>query len=245
MSQTVIESAAATTATDTTPSSAPVVETTPAAAPAAAPVLDAAAAPNPDTATQVDWREAFPPEKRELLSQFESMDDVVKAIERGKGYNPIQKPEDASLKFPEGIDIPAENQQAFKQMGVDLGLTGEQLQGVADYQIRMAQAAWDQSYNAGMSALKQLWGAKYQENAAIANKALVMLDRKMGGRLAPVLTDNSALNDPIVIEALHIIGTSLSEDTLAGASAGAIADDKVLSDEEYMRQVVFSNNIEE
>lgn len=240
MSQTALETAVETPVESTAPVEAPAAPATP--EPAPAPVEGQQ--PNTNVETQVDWREAFPPEHRELLSQFDKMEDAIAAIQRGKDYKPAEKIDDFSLTFPEGIDIPVENQQAFKQLGIDARLTPEQLQKVADWQIQTATEAWNRSHDEGLTALKQLWGPKYQSNSVIANNALVALDRKMGGRLSPLLTDNTSLNDPVIIEALYHIGTAISEDTLSGATAGSVGDE-AMTEREFLRKVVFNNKIEE
>lgn len=201
------------------PPSDPPAQDAPPAPPAPAPAAD------PATQPPADWRAALPESWRDMLKDAADEESARKVLERGLNYNPASKPEDVVLKYPEGIQVDEGLNKNFQQFCVDKGITPSQAQELLNWQIAANKSAIEAVRASGEKELREKWGPRYEENTAQGLKAVVALDKQMGGRFAEALAYSGMNNNPTMVEALHIIGNSISEDTLS-AGAGASAPDK-------------------
>lgn len=201
------------------PAPDPAAPDAPPAPPAPAPAADPAAQP------PADWRAALPESWRDMLKDAADEEAARKVLERGLNYNPASKPEDVVLKYPDGIQVDDGLNKNFQQFCVDKGITPTQAQELLNWQLSANKSVIEAVRASGEQELREKWGPRYEENTTKALKAVVALDKQMGGRFAERLAYSNMNNDPVIVEALHIIGNSITEDTLS-AGAGASAPDK-------------------
>lgn len=205
-------------------------------APPAPPAPTAAA--DPATQPPADWRAALPESWRDMLKDAADEESARKVLERGLNYNPASKPEDVVLKYPDGIQVDDGLNKNFQQFCVAQGITPTQAQELLNWQISANKSAIESAHANGEKELREKWGPRYEENTAQGLKAVVALDKQMGGRFAEALTYSGMNNNPVMVEALHIIGKSISEDTLS-AGAGASAPDKPEAAEDTYKAMNF------
>lgn len=202
-----------------------------------APPASSAPAPAADPAP-ADWRATLPEAWRDMLKDAADEESARKVLERGLNYNPASKPEDVKLTYPEGIQVDEGLNKNFQQFCVDKGITPTQAQELLNWQLSANKSAIEAVRADGEKTLREKWGPRYEDNTAQALKAVVALDKQMGGRFAERLAFSNMNNDPVIVEALHIIGNSISEDTLS-AGAGAGAPDKPEAPEDTYKSMNF------
>jgi hypothetical protein len=178
------------------------------------------------------WSAALPDGLKEHLKDIGSPEEAAAALKRGLTYNPAAKPEDIRLKFPEGVRVDEGVQKRFGELCVNEGLTPKQAQALLDWQIKADAELRDGLVRQGQEALKKSWGARYEENQAKALQTFAALDKRMGGRLAQSLGGKEMALNPEVVEALHIVGALVSEESIGAAGAGAPDTDKPQSAED-------------
>ena len=213
-------------------------------APAADPVApDAPPAPptpaaDPATQPPADWRAALPESWRDMLKDAADEESARKVLERGLNYNPASKPEDVKLNYPDGIQVDEGLSKNFQQFCVDKGITPTQAQDLLNWQLSANKSAIEALRANGEQELREKWGPRYEENTAQSLKAVIALDKQMGGRFAERLAFSNMNNDPVIVEALHIIGKSITEDSLSGG-AGTSAPDKAEAPEDTYKAMNF------
>lgn len=191
-------------------------------------------APEGGTPTeQPDWRSAFPEGWNEKLKEVGSAEDALKALERGLSYTPALRPEDVELKYPDGIQIDEGVRDNFRQFCVDKGITPAQAQALLDWQLTANKEITDAVMAKGKAELQKIWGSRFEENSAKALKAVVNLDKRMGGRLSEALAFSGMNNNPVLVEAFHHIGTLISADALSGGKAAPAQDKQETAEETY------------
>lgn len=198
---------------------------------------------------QNDWRSSLSPEYRELpsVAKFKSPDDIVKSyvnLEKLVGGEKIPVPKDdadeaawttvfnrlgrpespdkyqVELKLAEGLSVPDEALNGFKQAAFKAGLSNKQIQSIMGYWADIENAAYMQRLEAektqsaeSETTLRRKLGANYE--AAKKNvEAFVNLHYPEGKRKAVV---DRLMRDPEEFEALYNASKNFSEDSL-GAS---------------------------
>lgn len=127
----------------------------------------------------------------------------------------------ADFTLPEKTPVTKEQVEGLKAVAKELNLTQEQAQRLVDAQVKNAQEYVD-AQNSALSQLRKDWvegvksdpeigGAKYQENVAVAVKAL----NRFGTDGLRELLNLSGFGDhPEMIRLLYKVGKAISEDTL-------------------------------
>lgn len=200
------------------------------AAPQGAPEPAGGPAPAPD------WRGTLPTAWADKLKDMGSEEDALRALERGLGYTPAQRPEEVELTYPEGLTVDKAVSDSFRRFCVDKGITPGQAQALLDWQLATDTEMRDAALASGKAALQKRWGSRFEANSALALRAVTALDRRLGGRLSETLAFTGMGNDPVLVEAFHAVGALLSEDSLSGGT-GAGAPDRPESAEETYRNM--------
>lgn len=208
----------------------------PQGAPDSAPSPAPASGPAPGPASAADWRGTLPAAWADKLKDMGSEADALKALERGLGYTPAQRPEDVELRYPEGLTVDKAVSDSFRQFCVDKGITPSQAQALLDWQLAANKEMHDAALASGKAALQKQWGSRFEENSALALKAVTALDKRLGGRLSEALAFTGMSNDPAIVEAFHAVASLISEDSLSGGT-GAGASDKPESAEETYKNM--------
>lgn len=205
-------------------------------APEAAPAPEGQPAPQPEPTPQpapADWKGSLPEGWADRLGDCASAEDALAALERGLGYNPALRPEDVRLKYPEGIEVDEGVASNFRQFCVDKGITPAQAQALLDWQLASNKEITDAVMARGQQELQKAWGSRFEENRATALKAVVALDKRMGGRLAEAMAFGGQNNNPVMVEAFYHIGQLMSEDALSGGSPAAPADQRESAEDTF------------
>lgn len=145
-------------------------------------------------------------------------------------YNKLGRPEKpeeykfSDVKLPEGFELDAKLHDRFKPVLHKLGLSNKQADGVRSefmqYQIETITAeikAQNEAVAAGEKALRDKWGANYDENA---KKAGLAIAKFASPELLKKLEKTGLGSDPGLVEAFYEIGSRMSEDKGTGASGG-------------------------
>ena len=144
--------------------------------------------------------------------------------------------------LPEGF--PAEHvDQAllgrFKQFCGSAGLSPEQAAKAVSFYLTEQNGLAEQMQERCEADLRAKWGSRYDEQLSKARRACFALDKRMGGRLMPLV--NAGLgNHPAFGELMALLGRDMAEDSI-GTASGAAAPKAPMSTEEYLRRVVFKN----
>lgn len=175
-----------------------------------------------DGGAPADWRTGLPDGWADKLKDVKTSEDALKALERGLGYKPAEKPEDITLKYPDSFKGSVDEgvEQNFREFCVQNGITATQAQKLLEWQLGANKEMLDKIVADGTKTLKETWGSRFEENRATALKAFTALDKRMGGELSTSVAGRNMANDPTFVRAFHAIGKLLSEDTLAGGGAG-------------------------
>lgn len=173
------------------------------------------------------------------LSQFKTTDDLMAVVNRGMQFAPAASVDDYKLSIPEGVAINKAVHDNFKAMCHKEGIPVSMAQKLLDWDIQRNNDGIKAALEYGEQELTKLWGADKEKNKEKALQVITMLDRKMGGRLAPSLDKDVLLMNPSVIEALHLIGSVISEDSLGGAAQSGGGN--VIETPEQTYQKLFAN----
>lgn len=219
--------AAESTATAQTPAAAdptPADSTTPAAE--NNPYASIGKEPAPGGSTTGKWQDALPEPMREAAGGFASADEAVQAMKRGMDYHPVTSAEEVDLKFPEGISVDEKQNLAFRELCVKTGLTKTQAQALADWQIETETAMMKARTEATTEQLKKEWGADYVRRDDLSQRALLALDKRVGGQneLTSALVNSGAWSLAPVRRAFAELGGLMSEDSLSGGRSAAAPD---------------------
>ena len=166
------------------------------------------------------WQDSLPAGWREHLTGMNSLDDALNAMKRGMSYQPATEIDQLMTTPPEGVEIDPEMNKSFRELGVKIGLTQSQAQALVDFEVQQFAAAEKAAAEAATEELRKMWGMNYEANSAKATKAMLSLDAKMGNRLSAALGEGGLKNNPALVEAFSLIGSMISEDSLAGSSFG-------------------------
>lgn len=161
----------------------------------------------------------------------------AKPEEWGEFYNKVGRPETPDKyeykapTLPEGVRWPAEAEAAFKPVAHQLGLTSKQVQGLMEFIGADATAnhqARAQATAAAQGELKNEWGANYDKNLALTQRAFKELTDGGKDPIAEVLKETGLHADPRVLRFFHKLGLQLGEENIVkpeGAGAEAEVGD--------------------
>ena len=187
----------------------------------------AAAAAAVSDLAQAKWYEALPEEAREGFSEFETPEAARAALEVGKTVNTATCVEDyAALTLGPEFEGKEDGGaiERYKAHCLKEGISPEKAQNTLDYQKGELAAAREQLLTVGNANLAKLWGGSDAANREKALVAVATIDRAMGGRFAPAMKAAGLVDDPIVVEAMHIVSTFLGEDMLGAGGPGGAND---------------------
>lgn len=135
-------------------------------------------------------------------------------------------PADIELTLPEGVEADPELLDGFRALAKESGLKGESAQKVVDLYVQAqqraeqkAQAAWEQrqqEWLENLKADKDIGGAKWEENKAIARRAMARFSTP---ELDQFLDASGFGNHPEMVKLAIRLGKAISEDSIAGTSA--------------------------
>lgn len=199
---------------------------------------DPAPAPQPAADPQA-WYAGLPQEMHGQLAQFKTVDDLMAVVSRGIQFAPAASVEDYKLNVPAGVAINKAQHDEFKALCHKEGIPVSMAQKLLDWDIERNTAGIQAALAYGDQELTKLWGADKDKNKEKALQFLTTLDRKMGGRLAPTLDNDVLMMNPSWVEALHLLGGIISEDSLGGAAA---ASGTVTETPEQTYQKLFANS---
>lgn len=189
---------------------------------------------------------AAPGDGKTLLTEGE---DGSTGGEGGDG-KPEGAPEEyADFTLPEGFDpetsLDQEMLTDFKGLARELGLSQANAQRVFELAPRLIQKAAEAQAQA-FDKLRETWrsqidqdeafqGAKRDENLAVAKRALLKLDEKIGGHgvLRELMNDYGLGDHPAMLRAFYEVGLLLEEDTGAEGGAG-VGQERELTPAEVM-----------
>lgn len=133
--------------------------------------------------------------------------------------------DELKLTLPEGVKLDEKAWAKFVPVARELGLNSEQASKLAAFQVgilserdKASQDAWDQLRGGWYEELKsdkEFGGAKFEENVAMAQKALV---RFGGQQLADELAKYGLDNHPGLAKAFAKVGRSIAEDSAADSN---------------------------
>lgn len=170
------------------------------------------------------WYAALPESTHEALKGFETPEAAMEAAVRGKDYKPAKEVSEYTINFanqdPANAEASKEIGSKFAQFCFEKGIPPQVAQDLVTWQEDLAADANKAVVEAGTEELRKKWGPKYDQNRQGALVAITMLDKHMDGRLAPAMERLGLANDPVVVEALHLISTTISEDSLGATGAG-------------------------
>jgi hypothetical protein len=144
--------------------------------------------------------------------------------------------------LPEGF--PAEHvDQAllgrFKQFCGSAGLNPEQAAKAVSFYMTEQNGLAEQMQERCEADLRTRWGSRYDEQLSKARRTCFALDKRMGGRLMPLVSAGLG-NHPAFGELMALLGRDMAEDSI-GVAPGAAIPKAPMSTEEYLRRVVFKN----
>lgn len=179
-------------------------------------------APAPETAATDDKPAAKEPGTDESKDQAADKQDADG--DKGDDKEPDGAPEEYEpFTLPDGVEVDEAAAEQFKELARDLNLTQEQAQKLVDLQASRVQAqaeAWDKQLSDwadGARADKEFGGDKFDENIAVAKKAL----DKFGTPELRETLDAGYGNHPEVIRLLYRVGKAISDDGfVAGGTSG-------------------------
>jgi pyruvate/2-oxoglutarate dehydrogenase complex dihydrolipoamide acyltransferase (E2) component len=120
-------------------------------------------------------------------------------------------PEKYDLKYPEGVTPDEEIMTEFTALAKEAKLPNDKVQALYDLNVKAAQKALAKEAETLIAAAKtdkEFGGEKFDENLAIAKKAL-----DLNPAFKQVLNQRNLGNHPEVIRFMLNIGKKLSEDT--------------------------------
>ncbi len=139
---------------------------------------------------------------------------------------PVQRPEG----WPEGIPYDAEGEKWFRGIALKNNLTKAQAQGLySDYMnfyiegSKSLRAAQDKAKNDALESLKKEWGAEWQSNLTLMNRAL---EAYGSPEFKKHLDETGLGNHPEMIKIFVKIGKAMAEDKFSGGGTGGGDKDK-------------------
>jgi hypothetical protein len=148
----------------------------------------------------------------------EEWDSYYNALGRPEKIDGYKLPEQG---MPEGIAFDESRLNKYREAAHKLGLTDQQFSGMARmyaedvHGFQQSQGATSQQAIASnVQALKQKWGAAYEQNDQLATDAIMAFG---GQELFDLLRQNPSLStNPMLVEAFAKMGREIKEDEIKG-----------------------------
>lgn len=174
--------------------------------------------------------------------------DKDKPEDRAKKLNDIygklgrpESPDKYAIKppqLPDGMGLKEEHLKGFLTKAHAANMTPEQVQTSIDFYAEYVQGglkALGEQRKAGETALKDEWGANYQQNLSLAHRGLATLAQKVlgeeqGKALLDELDTSGFGNNPKLVKLFAALGGEMKED-------GLISGDSEVSAEAFEAQV--------
>ena len=159
---------------------------------------------------------ALPEEIRNKLEGYESMEDVLKDIERGRQAREgvPEKAEDYKVSTPEGMELEPNLANAFRELAHKAGLTQDQsdtLVGWWNEGLQKQRQVREDLRENTVTSLKKEWGDHYDSNLQAAQKAFKTFGSP---ELEQFLVETGFGDHPLVLKHFHRVGQAISEDAL-------------------------------
>jgi len=195
------------------------------------------AAPAAETLLTGADKPADKPADKQADKQAEGSDKPAdKPADKPKdGDKPADKPADKPVvpetyeapKLPEGVTLEEAGLQGFNALAKEVGLTQEGYQKLVDYYVKIEQSkiegiqkSWEatgKTWADAAKADKEIGGAKFEENVALAKEVL----KKFGTpELTQALVQYQMGNNPEVLRLLVRIGAAVKDDTFVPGGKG-------------------------
>lgn len=146
----------------------------------------------------------------------------------------------ADFVVPEGVMLDQALTTEFKSLAKDMGLKQEQAQQLTDMAVKLSQkfadsqqqAITDQrtAWEGEARADKEFGGEKFDENLAVAKKAL---DALATPELINLLNATGLGSNPDMIRAFYRAGQLLSEDSLVSGTKAPVTGGKTMAQKLY------------
>lgn len=138
-------------------------------------------------------------------------------------YNSLGRPEEATgytLNAPEGVSVNEAKRDEFLQKAHELGLTNDQVQKLAEYELSIHQQQQEAMMSARDQAAEQLreqWGHEYSNRLAGAKEVAKIYSEKYPAAMQEILEGPMA-NNPAVISMMAELAKTFVESGHAGAA---------------------------
>ncbi len=173
------------------------------------------------------WLESLPPELKsnEALKAYADPSALAKDfLDIRQKYEavgkPPENPDQYDVKLPEGMTPNPSAISAFKAMAHKAGFSQAQVEAVLAFNaesgqamLKEEQAKRDEWLKTADEAIRKQWGADYERNNAVEEKAKTAMAQAEPG-LHEYLTKHGLDKDPAIRRFFHLIGTHFSEGTL-------------------------------
>lgn len=139
------------------------------------------------------------------------------------------QPAELEIKLPEGLDAKSEDAtatvKAVRELAKISGLDAKQTQAVADAYFKATEAqrqsaaamtAENKAWQDQVRADKEIGGAKLEQSLSVARGVLTKYPA--GAEVAQLLEKSGLGNHPAFVKLFFQIGSSLSEDSIAGGT---------------------------
>ena len=206
------------------------VAETPPAQPVAPPAQPVDGTP---PASVADWTTALPEGMRKVFDGVQTPEEAARIIERGKSYNPAEKPEDITLQWGDGVQVHAGLEAEYKQFCVAEGVTPAQAQKLIAFEQAINAKMIAEQQAAGEAQLVAQFGNELPKVKQKALEAFTALDRQMAGRLSASHGGQEIANNALMIEALYHMSAATSEERIGNGSAAPGAATPKTTEERY------------
>ena len=175
----------------------------------------------------------------------EPMDEVWNRLGRPEAKEGYEAPKVAGIE-----NIPAGRLEEFQSKAHELGLTGKQFTQILEWSVdndkrltETAVAALRDDQQKSITALKTEWGGAFEENAALAKRAVEALG---GDDLRRLMNDAAIGDNPVMVKVFSKIGKMMAEDTAVfpGFSGGGGKFSSLTPDEARQKALDMSNDKE-
>ncbi len=149
-------------------------------------------------------------------------------------------PEAYDISLPEHLpasEVDGAMLERFKSFCASSGLSPQQAQQAVDFYMSEQANALNGITEQCEMVLRSHWKEQFNTRLSHAKQACVAFDRRMQGRLMPLINAGLGSN-PVFGELMALVGEGLSEDSFGHSRRGPVHDE-AMSTEEFLRTVVF------
>lgn len=141
------------------------------------------------------------------------------------------------VKWPQGVDAPAQMLEEFKQLAQELHLSAQTAQKLVDWECARArgleesqQSQHQQLLEKWAQASKEMLGPHYQADMEMAVRAA---DKFGGEALRKLLEETGLGNHPVIVKTFCQIGRATAEDCSLGGKESSLSTDKTFAEALY------------